>query len=51
MEAIGKERFGLQVMRERAASIGATISLYSQPGQGTRLTLELPLAAGRGGVQ
>lgn len=51
MEAIGKERFGLQVMRERAASIGATINLYSQPGQGTRLTLELPLSAGRGGAQ
>jgi signal transduction histidine kinase len=51
METIGKERFGLQVMRERAASIGATIALFSQPGQGTRLTLELPLAAGRGGVQ
>ncbi len=51
LEDIGKERFGLQVMRERAASIGASIALYSQPGQGTRLTLELPLTAGRGGPQ
>lgn len=40
-----KNRFGLQVMRERAASIGATISVYSLPGKGTRLTLELPLSA------
>lgn len=49
IEANDKEQFGLQVMRERAASIGASIAVHSQPGQGTRLTLELPLAPKLGG--
>lgn len=29
--------FGLSIMRERAESVGATFSLYSQPGQGTHI--------------
>ncbi|MGQ9668469.1 MAG: sensor histidine kinase, partial [Anaerolineae bacterium] len=49
IETDDKERFGLQVMRERATSIGASITVHSQPGQGTRLTLELPLTPRPGG--
>jgi len=35
-------RFGLSTMRERAESIGAAVRLDSSPGQGTRLTIEIP---------
>jgi signal transduction histidine kinase len=34
--------FGLQVMRERAEKIGGTLSVVSQPGQGTSLVLRVP---------
>jgi signal transduction histidine kinase/ligand-binding sensor domain-containing protein len=40
--------FGLQGMRERAAQIGATLTVISAPGQGTRITLNLPLAPEKG---
>lgn len=33
------ERLGLGIMRERAASIGATLSVASEPGTGTRVAL------------
>jgi two-component system nitrate/nitrite sensor histidine kinase NarX len=33
---------GLKIMNERAARIGATIQLASQPGQGSTVTLKLP---------
>lgn len=33
------ERFGLSIMRERAESIGATLSITSQPGLGTHITV------------
>ncbi len=33
---------GLKIMNERAARIGATIQLASQPGQGSAVTLKLP---------
>jgi signal transduction histidine kinase len=36
-------RFGLSTMRERAESIGGAFHLSSAPGQGTRVTIELPL--------
>jgi signal transduction histidine kinase len=36
-------RFGLSTMRERAESMGGTLQLDSTPGQGTRVTVELPL--------
>ena len=36
-------RFGLSTMRERAESMGGTFQLDSTPGQGTRVTVELPL--------
>jgi signal transduction histidine kinase/ligand-binding sensor domain-containing protein len=40
--------FGLQGMRERASQIGADLSIVTSPGKGTRITLVLPLAPGRG---
>ncbi len=36
--------FGLQGMRERAAEIGAELSIASAPGRGTRVTVSLPLS-------
>lgn len=38
-------RFGLATMRERAESIGGTVRLDSSPGQGTRVTVEIPAPA------
>ncbi|HET9212969.1 MAG TPA: GAF domain-containing sensor histidine kinase [Thermoanaerobaculia bacterium] len=35
-------RFGLSTMRERAETIGGTFQLDSNPGSGTRVTIELP---------
>jgi signal transduction histidine kinase len=37
-----EQRFGLQGMRERAASIGASISIDSEPGKGTTIYLSYP---------
>jgi signal transduction histidine kinase len=36
-------RFGLSTMRERAESIGASFSIDSTPGAGTRVRVEVPL--------
>ena len=36
---------GLFGMRERVARAGGTLALFSRPGQGTRLSIELPLVA------
>ena len=35
--------FGLSIMQERAGSIGATLQLESEPGDGTRIILTLPI--------
>jgi len=35
--------FGLQTIRERADSVGGRVAISSQPGQGTSITLNLPL--------
>ena len=40
----GREHFGLQTMRERAESVGGVLQISTQPGQGTRLTVQLPLS-------
>jgi signal transduction histidine kinase/ligand-binding sensor domain-containing protein len=40
--------FGLQGMRERAAQIGAQLAVIASPGQGTRITLNLPLTSEKG---
>jgi signal transduction histidine kinase len=37
-------RFGLSVMRERAESVGGTLSLKSRSGGGTRVRIEVPQA-------
>lgn len=39
----GTLRFGISTMRERAASIGAELSIESLPGTGTRLSVRIPL--------
>lgn len=40
-------RFGLATMRERAESMGGSFQLDSTPGQGTRVTVELPFSSER----
>lgn len=40
--------FGLQGMRERAAQIGAQLTVVTSPGQGARITLNLPLTSEKG---
>lgn len=37
-QAVGHEHMGLEIMRERARSVGATLAIDSAPGRGTRLT-------------
>ena len=44
VEALGgaaSRRFGLSIMRERAEAVGARFAIYSGPGQGTRVLVEL----------
>ena len=41
-ESIQPHQLGLSIMRERAQAIGATLSIQSQPGQGTELTVTWP---------
>lgn len=36
--------FGLQTMQERAESVGGTLTIESQPGNGTQVTVRLPIA-------
>jgi signal transduction histidine kinase len=43
-----KPRFGLSIMRERAESVGGTISIKSQPGGGTRVSVEIPITRNSG---
>jgi len=40
VERVPQGRFGLENMRERAAAIGATIEISSQPGAGTQVTVD-----------
>lgn len=39
-DAVTSEHFGLGIMRERAAAIGANLSVRSEPGEGTAIELE-----------
>ncbi len=39
-------QFGLQTMRERAESVGATLDIESTPGHGTQVSLLIPLVQG-----
>jgi signal transduction histidine kinase len=41
----GQEHFGLQIMRERAASVGGTVEFEPQIGKGTRVVIRVPLQA------
>jgi nitrate/nitrite-specific signal transduction histidine kinase len=43
MHREGFPRFGLAIMRERAQSIGAKLSIESAPGRGTRVSVEIPV--------
>jgi two-component system nitrate/nitrite sensor histidine kinase NarX len=38
----GLRQFGLDVMRERAESVGGSLTVESRPGQGTRVTATIP---------
>jgi signal transduction histidine kinase len=42
----GQRYFGLQIMRERAESVGGDLELDSRPGKGTRLVIRVPLTPG-----
>jgi len=44
----GQQHIGMQIMRERAESVGAALELDSQPGQGTRVTVRVPPSPGNG---
>jgi signal transduction histidine kinase len=39
----GQQYFGLQIMGERAESVGGDLELDSRPGQGTRVVIRVPL--------
>jgi DNA-binding NarL/FixJ family response regulator/signal transduction histidine kinase len=43
-----RERFGLRIMRERVNEVGGALTIESEPGKGTRITVRLPrdLSAG-----
>jgi nitrate/nitrite-specific signal transduction histidine kinase len=43
----GHLHFGLQLMKERAASIGAELEIRSSPGSGTVVRLMFELDSGR----
>jgi signal transduction histidine kinase len=45
--ADGEAHFGLQIMRERAASVGGTAELDPQIGRGTRVVIRVPLEPNR----
>lgn len=46
MNTIKTNSYGLKIMRERAAEIGATIEIQSQLGAGTRIRLSVPVSMG-----
>ncbi|RMG00277.1 MAG: hypothetical protein D6741_07100, partial [Planctomycetota bacterium] len=43
IEEVAEKRFGLQGIRERARLLGGTAEIESAPGQGTRVTVRLPV--------
>ena len=44
-----KTGFGLQSMRQRIEQIGGTLSIYSDPGEGTKISVAIPTAEQRNG--
>jgi signal transduction histidine kinase len=43
--AVGRERFGLAIMRERAVAAGGELAVASAPQDGTRITARVPVDA------
>ena len=43
MHRNGEQPYGIQIMRERAESVGAALELTSEPGRGTRVTIQAPV--------
>lgn len=39
----GKKHFGFSLMRERVALLNGKIDIYSEPGKGTKIYIEIPL--------
>jgi signal transduction histidine kinase len=50
LDRTGWPRLGLQTMKERAQAIGGAFDVVSAPGQGTRVTVRVPLARERSAV-
>jgi len=46
LEQDGGEHMGLVAMRERAELLGGNLNIASQPGEGTRITVSLPMITG-----
>jgi signal transduction histidine kinase len=42
VDAVSSEHMGLSIMRERALTANATLSVYSKPGEGTEILLSWP---------
>ncbi|HEX9077901.1 MAG TPA: sensor histidine kinase, partial [Anaerolineae bacterium] len=47
----GSRHFGLQIMRERAESVGGELEIHSQPNSGTRVTVQVPAFPAGEGMQ
>jgi signal transduction histidine kinase len=47
VHAMNKSSFGLQVMQERAESVGGGLNLVTKPGQGTTITFMVPITPNR----
>ncbi len=47
LASLGESHVGVDIMRERAARIDAALTLHSQPGKGTTVTVTLPQAQRR----
>lgn len=44
----GRDRFGMETMRERAEVVGGKLTFTSRPGQGTTVEVQLPLDGSKG---
>lgn len=44
----GRRSFGLEMMRERVASVGGSVAIYARKGSGTRIQVHLPLGQKEG---
>ena len=42
--AVQPASLGLNIMRERASTVGASLSIHTQPAQGTRITVDVPVS-------